>query len=245
MSRQLRLPLVSLARYKPTKDAIKIIPEAVAQRLEIVPLAILDSGKIAIAMSDPFNVIAVDELRMITNADFEINVATVSDVRRALLNFYKVQSSLDDAIGEVISSEDLLSGAILTSGTAQDVAGVSSDDAPVVRLVSNILEQAVKDRASDIHLEVYEKVAKVRYRIDGALSDYVEYPSALHPAVVSRLKIIASMDISERRKPQDGRILIKISDKRFDLRVNSLPAIYGEKIVYLKVFSLCRILWNC
>ncbi len=231
LSRQLRLPLVSLARYKPTKDAIKIIPEAVAQRLEIVPLAILDSGKIAIAMSDPFNVIAVDELRMITNADFEINVATVSDVRRALLNFYKVQSSLDDAIGEVISSEDLLSGAILTSGTAQDVAGVSSDDAPVVRLVSNILEQAVKDRASDIHLEVYEKVAKVRYRIDGALSDYVEYPSALHPAVVSRLKIIASMDISERRKPQDGRILIKISDKRFDLRVNSLPAIYGEKIV--------------
>lgn len=133
LSRQLRLPLVSLARYKPTKDAIKIIPEAVAQRLEIVPLAILDSGKIAIAMSDPFNVIAVDELRMITNADFEINVATVSDVRRALLNFYKVQSSLDDAIGEVISSEDLLSGAILTSGTAQDVAGVSSDDAPVVR----------------------------------------------------------------------------------------------------------------
>lgn len=123
LSRQLRLPLVSLARYKPTKDAIKIIPEAVAQRLEIVPLAILDSGKIAIAMSDPFNVIAVDELRMITNADFEINVATVSDVRRALLNFYKVQSSLDDAIGEVISSEDLLSGAILTSGTAQDVAG--------------------------------------------------------------------------------------------------------------------------
>lgn len=231
LSRQLRLPLVSLARYKPTKDAIKIIPEAVAQRLEIVPLAILDSGKIAIAMSDPFNVIAVDELRMITNADFEINVATVSDVRRALLNFYKVQSSLDDAIGEVISSEDLLSGAILTSGTAQDVAGVSSDDAPVVRLVSNILEQAVKDRASDIHLEVYEKVAKVRYRIDGTLSDYVEYPSALHPAVVSRLKIIASMDISERRKPQDGRILIKISDKRFDLRVNSLPAIYGEKIV--------------
>ena len=168
LSRQLRLPLVSLARYKPTKDAIKIIPEAVAQRLEIVPLAILDSGKIAIAMSDPFNVIAVDELRMITNADFEINVATVSDVRRALLNFYKVQSSLDDAIGEVISSEDLLSGAILTSGTAQDVAGVSSDDAPVVRLVSNILEQAVKDRASDIHLEVYEKVDRKSTRLNSS-----------------------------------------------------------------------------
>ncbi len=231
LSRQLKLPLVSLSKFKPTKEAIKIIPEAVAQRLEIVPLAILESGKIAIAMSDPLNVIAVDELRMITNAEFEINVATASDVRRALMNFYKVQSSLDAAIGEVTSSEDDFARAILTAGTAQDVMGVSSEDAPVVRLVSNILEQAVKDQASDVHIEVFERTSKVRYRIDGTLFDYIEYPTALHPAVISRLKIIANMDISERRKPQDGRILVKIQDRRIDLRVSCLPAIYGEKIV--------------
>ena len=231
LSRQLKLPLVSLSKFKPTKEAIKIIPEAVAQRLEIVPLAILDSGKIAIAMSDPLNVIAVDELRMITNAEFEINVATASDVRRALMNFYKVQSSLDAAIGEVTSSEDDFARAILTAGAAQDVMGVSSEDAPVVRLVSNILEQAVKDQASDVHIEVFERASKVRYRIDGTLFDYIEYPTALHPAVISRLKIIANMDISERRKPQDGRILVKIQDRKIDLRVSCLPAIYGEKIV--------------
>ena len=231
LSKQLKLPLVALAKFKPAKEVIKIIPEAVAQRLEVVPLAILESGKIAIAMSDPLNVIAVDELRMITNAEFEINVATASDVRRALLNFYKVQSSLDDAIGEVASSEDDFARAIVSAGAAQDVVGVSADDAPVVRLVSNILEQAVKDGASDVHVEVYEGASKVRYRIDGSLFEYIEYPSSLHPAVISRLKIIANMDISERRKPQDGRILVKIQDRRIDLRVSSLPAIYGEKIV--------------
>lgn len=231
LSKQLKLPIVSLAQYKPTKEAIRAIPESVAQRLEIVPLAILESGKIAIAMSDPLNVIAVDELRMITNTEFEINVATASDVRRALLNFYKVQSSLEDAIGEVASAEDDFAKTIVSAGAAQDVVGVSAEDAPVVRLVSNILEQAVKDQASDVHIEGYEKVSKVRYRIDGSLFEYIEYPSSLHPAVISRLKIIANMDISERRKPQDGRILVRINDKRIDLRVNSLPAIYGEKMV--------------
>lgn len=231
LSRQLKLPLVSLARYRPTREAIRIIPEPVAQRLEIVPLAILASGKIAIAMADPLNVIAVDELRMITNTEFEINVATASDVRRALLNFYKVQTSLDDAITEVASSEQLFSQSIVSAGSAQDVATVSADDAPVVRLVSNILEQAVKEGASDVHVEVFEKAAKVRFRVDGSLFESFEYPSNLHPAVVSRLKIIAGMDISERRKPQDGRILLKISERRIDLRVNSLPSIYGEKVV--------------
>jgi len=231
LSRQLKLPLVSLARYRPTREAIRIIPEPVAQRLEIVPLAILTSGKIAIAMADPLNVIAVDELRMITNTEFEINVATASDVRRALLNFYKVQTSLDDAITEVTGAEDEFARAIVSAGSAQDVATVSADDAPVVRLVSNILEQAVKEGASDVHVEVFEKAAKVRFRVDGSLFESFEYPSNLHPAVVSRLKIIANMDISERRKPQDGRILIKITDRRIDLRVNSLPSIYGEKVV--------------
>jgi len=231
LSKQLKLPLISLAKYKPSPEAIKIIPETVAQRLEIVPLAILDTGKIAIAMSDPLNVIAVDELRMITNTEFDINVATTSDVRRALMNFYKVQGTLKSAIDEFQASSEDFATSITSAGLAQDVSGVSADDAPVVRLVSNILEQAVKDQISDIHLEAYEKVSKVRYRLDGSLYEYIEFPASLHPAVISRLKIIAGMDISERRKPQDGRIIVKLLDKRIDLRVNTLPTIYGEKVV--------------
>jgi len=231
LSRQLKLPLISLSRYKPSPEAIRIIPEAVAQRLEVVPLAVLDSGKIAIAMSDPLNVIAVDELRMITNTEFDVNVATASDVRRALMNFYKVQGSLKSAIDEFEASSDDFATSITSAGLAQDVAGVSAEDAPVVRLVSNILEQAVKDMVSDVHIEGYEKVSKVRYRLDGSLFEYMEYPASLHPAVISRLKIVAGMDISERRKPQDGRIIVKVLEKRIDLRVNTLPTIYGEKVV--------------
>jgi type IV pilus assembly protein PilB len=182
-------------------------------------------------MSDPLNVIAVDELRMITNAEFDINVATASDVRRALMNFYKVQGSLNSAIDEFEASQGDFATSITTAGLTQDVAGVSAEDAPVVRLVSNILEEAVKDQVSDVHIETYEKVSKVRFRVDGALYEYIEYPASLHPAVISRLKIIAGMDISERRKPQDGRIIVKVLEKRIDLRVNTLPTIYGEKVV--------------
>ena len=227
LSRQLKLPLVSLARYRPSSEAIRIIPEAVAQRLEIVPLAILESGKIAIAMSDPLNVLAVDELKMITNTEFDINIATASDVRRALASFYKVQSSLDDAMDEV--GIDL--NASMGPGGAQDLAGVGADDAPVVRLVNSVLEQAVKEGASDIHVEAFEKISKVRLRIDGALYESFEFPKNLHPAVVSRMKILSGMDISERRRPQDGRIMIKIGQKRIDLRVSCLPAVFGEKMV--------------
>lgn len=227
LSRQLKLPLVSLARYRPSSEAIRIIPEAVAQRLEIVPLAILESGKIAIAMSDPLNVLAVDELKMITNTEFDINIATASDVRRALASFYKVQSSLDDAMDEVGID---LSGPAGVGGT-QDLGGVAADDAPVVRLVNSILDQAVKEGASDIHVESFEKISKVRLRIDGALYESFEFPKNLHPAVVSRMKILSGMDISERRRPQDGRIMVKIGQKRIDLRVSCLPAVFGEKMV--------------
>ena len=225
LSQQLKLPLVSLARYRPSSEAIRIIPESVAQRLEIVPLAILESGKIAIAMSDPLNVLAVDELKMITNTEFDINIATASDVRRALTNFYKVESSLADAIDEV--GIDLTTG---MAGGAQEV-GTNAEDAPVVRLVNSILDQAVKEGASDIHVECFEKNSKVRMRIDGALFESFEYPKNLHPSVVSRMKILSGMDISERRRPQDGRIMIKVGPKRIDLRVSALPAVFGEKIV--------------
>ena len=180
-------------------------------------------------MANPSNVIAIDELRMITNAEFDINIAAASDVRRALTNFYKMRGSLKSAIDQFEASSEDFAMSITSAGLAQDVAEISEDNAPVVRLVSSILEEAVRDQVSDVHIEVYERISKVRYRIDGALFEYIEYPASLHAAVISRLKIIAGMDISERRKPQDGRIIVKVLDKRIDLRVNMLPTIYGEK----------------
>lgn len=228
LSRQMKIPLVSLARYRPSPEALKIIPESLARRLEVVPLSILETEAVSVAMSDPLNVLALDELRMVTGRNIELSVATASDIRRAFDQFYRVQASLEEAMVEVM--EDRKSSGIGTDG-GLNLLDISVDDAPVVKLVNNILEQAVREGASDIHIEGFERNSRVRFRIDGTLFDALEYPKNLHPAVCSRIKIMSGMDISERRRPQDGRLLVKILSRKVDLRVSSLPALYGEKIV--------------
>jgi type IV pilus assembly protein PilB len=228
LSRQLRLPMISLARYRPIPEAVRAVPEAIARRLEVVPLSIPAPGRVSVAMSDPLNVLAVDELRMMTNMDFDVSVATASDIRRALDTFYRVQTSLNEAIVEVMEEGR---GEIDLVGAGAGASAVAADDAPVVRLVNGILEQAAREGASDIHIETFEKNSRVRYRIDGTLFDSLEFPRNLHAAVCSRIKIMAGMDISEKRRPQDGRILMKVTDRRIDLRISTLPAIYGEKVV--------------
>lgn len=225
LSRQLRVPLISLARYRPMGEALRLVPENVARRLELVPLAILDNNRLMIAMADPLNVLAIDEVRILTGMDVEVGIATSTEIFRDLDKFYQVQGSLDDAMVEVVES----------SGSTVDLdregKGASADDAPVVKLVNSIMEQAVRESASDIHIEPFEKVTRVRYRVDGSLFDAIDFTRKLHPAVSSRIKIMANIDISEKRRPQDGRILIKTLNKNIDLRVSTLPTIYGEKVV--------------
>ncbi|MDO9508234.1 MAG: ATPase, T2SS/T4P/T4SS family [Thermovirgaceae bacterium] len=225
LSRQLKIPLISLARYRPMGEALRLIPESVARRLEVVPLAILDNNRLMIAMADPLNILSVDEIRILTGMDVEVGIATPTEIFRDLDKFYQVQGSLDDAMVEVVE----------TSGGAVDLdregKTASADDAPVVKLVNSIMEQAVREMASDIHIEPFEKVTRVRYRVDGSLFDAIDFPRKLHPAVSSRIKIMANIDISEKRRPQDGRIMIKALNRNIDLRVSTLPTIYGEKVV--------------
>ncbi|ACZ19287.1 type II secretion system protein E [Thermanaerovibrio acidaminovorans DSM 6589] len=224
LSRQLKVPLVSLSRYRPTPEVLKIVPENLARRLDVVPLSILENDKLLVATADPLNVMALDELKMATGREIDISIATASEIRRAFDQFYRVQATLEEAMVEVMDEKR-------GAESSLNLVDVSADDAPVVKLVNSIMEQAVKEGTSDIHIEVFERSARVRYRIDGALFDSLEYPRNLHPAVCSRIKIMSGMDISERRKPQDGRILVKVGNKRVDLRVSSLPALFGEKIV--------------
>ncbi|KUK84645.1 MAG: General secretory pathway protein E, partial [Synergistales bacterium 58_81] len=163
LSRQLRIPLISLARYRPMGEALRLVPENVARRLELVPLAILDNNRLMVAMADPLDVLAIDEVRILTGMDVEVGIATPTEIFRDLDKFYQVQGSLDDAMVEVVES----------SGSTVDLdregRGASADDAPVVKLVNSILEQAVREAASDIHIEPFEKVTRVRYRVDGSL----------------------------------------------------------------------------
>ena len=225
LSRQLKIPLISLARYRPMGEALRLVPESVARRLELVPLAILDNNRLMVAMADPLNILAVDEIRILTGMDVEIGIATPMEIFRDLDRFYKVQGSLDDAMVEVVETSE--------GSTDLDREGktATADDAPVVKLVNSIMEQAVRESASDIHIEPFEKVTRVRYRVDGSLFDAIDFPRKLHPAVSSRIKIMANIDISEKRRPQDGRIMIKALKRNIDLRVSTLPTIYGEKVV--------------
>jgi type IV pilus assembly protein PilB len=225
ISKQTKYPFVSLSMFRPMQEAIDTIPESMARRLEVVPLSIdANANKLTIAISDPFNILALDEIRMITGMDLDIMITTLSDIKRDIESFYSVKSSIDRALIEVVKEESI------ELDLSREEA-VSIDDAPVVKLVNTILGQAVESGASDVHVEPFENETRVRYRIDGVLFDMLIFPKHLHPPVSSRIKIMSGMDIAEKRHPQDGRILLRVSGRRIDIRVSSLPAIYGEKLV--------------
>ena len=234
LSEQLELPFVSLVKTRPQQEALVLVPENVATRLNVIPLDLPDDDHITLAMSDPMDALAVDEIRMLTRRDVDIKIATASDISKALSNYYKMQTSVHEAMADIMKQENTLgaSGVVTISPTAaQDVTTIATDDAPVVKLVNNILEQAVKEKASDIHIEPSEGITRVRFRIDGTLFNNLEIPRNLHLPLVARIKILSGMDIAEKRRPQDGRILIKVGGKRIDLRVSTIPAMFGEKVV--------------
>lgn len=225
LAAQQKLPILSLSRYRPMPEALRAVPEHVAKRHHVVPLTLEDDRTLMVAMSDPMDIMALDELRMITGMDIKIGLATLSEIDRTLERVYTIQESLDDASLEVMDARDD------DLDLAQAAGEANPDDAPIIQLVNNVLEQAVREGASDIHIEPFERNSRIRYRIDGQLFSTLDFPRNVHPAVVSRLKIMSGMDISEKRRPQDGRILIRVLGRRVDLRVSSLPTIYGEKMV--------------
>jgi len=227
LSSQLKLPMVTLARYRPMIEALRMVPENVARRLDLLPLAVLDNNRLFIAMADPLNIISIDEVRMLTGMEVDVGVAIPSEIRRDMDSFYSVRGNVDDAIVEIVD----MSAAEEMRRDFDAAAEASVDDAPVVKLVNGLLDQAVRESASDLHIEPFEKSSRVRYRVDGNLFDALDFPRNLHPAVISRLKIMANMDISEKRRPQDGRILLKFQERKVDLRVSSLPTVFGEKMV--------------
>lgn len=177
-----------------------------------------------VAMSDPMNMAAMDDINIITNLQVEPVVATPRDVMLALDRYYgqaEVNSALEEYVKEKTSQ----------MAEQEDIYSDDINNSPIVQLVKTMIEQAVRQRASDIHIEPMEKQVRVRYRIDGALYEKAAYNISLLPALVARVKIIGGMDISEKRKPQDGRITQVVDRREFDIRVSILPTVYGEKIV--------------
>jgi type IV pilus assembly protein PilB len=231
------VPAINLDQVKVDESVIKVIPADVARKYTILPVS-RAGAKVTLAMLDPSNVFAMDDIKFMTGYQVEPVIASETQLRIAIDQYYgtthaiELKKVMDDLSGEVDSSLE-----VLEEEEQLDLAELEqqSEEAPVVRLVNIILTDAIKRGASDIHIEPYEKDYRVRYRIDGLLYEMMHPPLKLREAITSRIKIMARLDIAEKRLPQDGRIKIKTKVggkvKDLDYRVSVLPAIFGEKIV--------------
>ncbi len=228
LSRQYGVPSINLAEFDVDQAIIRLVPPEVAQKYQIVPINRAGSTLI-VAMSDPSNIFAIDDIKFMTGYNVEVVVAPEASIKDAIDKYYDQSASLADVMSD-LEDIDL---EVVDEADDVDVSALekASEDAPVVKLVNLILTDAIKRSASDIHIEPYEKSFRVRYRIDGVLYEVMKPPMKLKNAITSRLKIMAEMDIAERRLPQDGRIKIKLpGGKDMDYRVNCLPTLFGEKV---------------
>src|SRR6266567_1944767 len=229
LSKQYGVPSINLADFEIDSAVIKIIPSEISQKYQIVPVNRAGSTLI-VAMSDPSNIFAIDDIKFMTGYNVEVVVASETAIKAAIDKYYDQSASLADVMGD-LDMEDL---EIVGEEEDVDIGSLerATEDAPVVKLVNLILTDAIKKKASDIHIEPYERVFRVRYRIDGVLHEVMKPPLKLKNAITSRLKIMAELDIAERRLPQDGRIKIKLGGgKDMDFRVSVLPTLFGEKVV--------------
>jgi type IV pilus assembly protein PilB len=229
VAKQYGVPAVNLDEFEIDPAVIKLIPEDVALKHTVIPVNRAGSTLI-LATADPSNIFAIDDIKFLTGYNVEVVVASEDAIKRAVDRYYDKSASLADVMSDFDDS-DL---EIIQDGDDLDVNELAreSEDAPVVKLVNLILTDAVKRVASDIHVEPYEKEFRVRYRIDGVLYEVMKPPMKLRNAITSRLKIMAELDIAERRLPQDGRIKLKMGRGReMDFRVSVLPTLFGEKVV--------------
>jgi type IV pilus assembly protein PilB len=221
LATQIGLRFVDLGDFPVDGSAIGRVPGPVCRRHAAIPIGFED-GKLLVAMADPANVFAVDDIRSLTGMDVKPVVATRADVAAAIDRYYRADSDLDDLTSVMDAQEE-----------EDDLSKVKEivEDAPIVKYVNLLITQAIQDRASDIHLEPTETDLRVRFRIDGVLHEIMRSPKAIQQGVISRLKIMADINIAERRIPQDGRLSVNAHGRKIDLRVATLPTVWGEKVV--------------
>jgi type IV pilus assembly protein PilB len=237
MGRVLSVPPVNLARISIPVEVADLLPRDVAFNHKVIPVSKLEN-KIYLAMADPLNVLALDDVRRITRHEIAPMIASEKSILDKLNSMDAARSgSLEDIIndakerGDGADTEDVELAKESLEEVNLDQLAASTEEAPVIKLANLILVQAIKDRASDIHLEPFEKSMRLRYRLDGVLVDATPPPKSMQLALASRLKIMSSLDIAERRLPQDGRMRVKVGGKDYDIRVSVLPTVHGEKIV--------------
>ena len=230
MAQQMKIPVAKIREAKLAPEVIALLPENIVRKHQVVPFELDENNPniLRVAMSDPLDIIAADDLSIITNMQIEVMAATASDVMYAIEKYYGNEQSAklaDSFAQERMEKDKKLKGDKAEEGNDE------VDNSPIVLLVNKIIEQAVNERASDIHIEALEDEVRVRYRIDGAMQEITRYPKDLLSAIVARIKIVSGMNISEKRAPQDGRMTLIFNRVEYDLRVSSLPTTFGEKVV--------------
>jgi type IV pilus assembly protein PilB len=231
LSTQYRLPAINLDEYEIDSEVIKLVTREVCEKHRIIPVSRSGSSLI-VAMSDPTNLHAIDDIKFLSGYNVEPVVASETAIQAAIERYYNVGPSYEEVMADFgLDAEDIDFSADDEEINAVELERASAD-APVVRLVNVLLLNAIRKGASDIHVEPYEKRLRVRYRVDGVLHEEMSPPLKLKNAIVSRLKIMSQLDIAERRLPQDGRIKLKLGKGReMDFRVSALPTMWGEKMV--------------
>jgi type IV pilus assembly protein PilB len=222
LAAQVGLEFVDLSEVSVDASVATLIPENLARKYQALPI-FWEEHRLVVAIADPSNVFAVDDIRAITGADIRTVVATSGQLAELIDRFHRLDGEVDTVAQE--AADEL--------GPGDDISSLSEiiEDAPIVKFVNLLITQAVSDRASDIHVEPGERDLRIRFRIDGVLHEVMHSPKSIQNGVISRLKVMAEIDIAERRLPQDGRISLTVGGKPIDLRVATLPTVYGEKVV--------------
>lgn len=228
LSQEFNIPLISLQDIRVDESVLKLLPQDILRKYNVFPIS-SSGGQLELAISDPMDMDSVDDISHILNMSVDLRLASPEEIKRAIDDHFGV-NAYGDVFGEEIAGQNSSAASSNTLATGNE-AGVSEEEAPIIRYVHKLITEAVKRRASDIHLEPLEKRFRIRYRIDGVLIEVENPPKRLQPSIISRLKLMANISIAEKRVPQDGRIQITFNNKEIDLRVSSLPTVYGESIV--------------
>ncbi len=229
LAAQMSIPYINLNEITITPEVLTAIPDGIVRSHNLLPVK-LEGNRLQITMSDPLDVFIIDEITFQTGYELEIGISPESQIEAAIKHYYGNSESLQNAVDNLAAerkTEVSLDESFFTTFDLND----EEQNVPIINLVNTIIQQAINDKASDIHIEPDEEVVRVRYRIDGILNELMKAPKTIQSELISRLKIMAQMDISEKRLPQDGRIKVKVQNKSIDLRVSSLPTVFGEKIV--------------
>ncbi|VAX37715.1 Type IV fimbrial assembly, ATPase PilB [hydrothermal vent metagenome] len=229
--KELEVPFINLERFRVDPFLQEIIPERFARQYEIIPISLLDYT-LTIAVSDPFNFVLRDDLKSITGRDIEISLSVPSQIFKAIDGYYGIKTGV--SVQEI--SQDIQEGALEIVSEAQedediDVSVDESGTAPIIRMVNLVIKEALKQRASDIHIEPMEDCVRVRYRIDGILQTVLDIPKENQKAVIVRIKIMSQLDITANQVPQDGRFKLRLGNKEVDFRISILPTTFGQKVV--------------